>query len=45
MACTGRAYAVRRFLGVIGIQPFFVPPVMPVVTWLRHRDRIGISNA
>ena len=31
-ACTGRAYTVRRFLEVFGIHPFFVPPVMPVVT-------------
>jgi len=30
-ACTGRAYAVRRFREALGIQPLFVPPVMRVV--------------
>ena len=34
MACTGRAYAVRRFLEVLGIHTFLVPPVMPAVSWL-----------
>jgi len=31
MACTGRAYAVRRSLEILGLQQFLLPPVMPVV--------------
>jgi len=39
-ACTGRAYAVRRFLEVFGIHTFFVPPVMPDVELSREARRL-----
>jgi len=37
-ACTGRAYAVRRFLEVFGIHTFFDPPVMRDVALAARGD-------